>query len=210
MTYKLYLLYHDEDITNFHHPDIIPVKLNQTVYFESEFFRMLDISKIPDADTIGIITPTIEKKTKKSLSEFLSICELPIPHIQSFVHHEIRENDMLDLAVASHGEEFFTVWNYLLHSLHLKYEHGCQGFYSNTWIAPRNIFIEYVTIAKNAIQILDNSPKFIKDKLYSNSKYKIPTLKMMEVFKLSYYPLHPFIMERLICIFAHLKNKQLT
>ena len=77
MSTKLFLLYNDENISEYLHPDIIPLKLNQTPYFESEAFRMLD--DLPNAENIGFLTPSAKRKIKDfSIEKILKLNPDPI------------------------------------------------------------------------------------------------------------------------------------
>ena len=84
MVFKLYLLYSYENISSYLHNDIIPLKLDQTEFFESEAFRMLNESNLVQSDYIGFISPFVletEMKKEKSLDEY--ICKIKPTHTKS-------------------------------------------------------------------------------------------------------------------------------
>lgn len=204
MSTILFLLYNDEDISAFQHPNIIPLKLNQTEYFESEAFRMLEY--VPDADNIGLITPSIFKKvpglTLEKLFELkpdpISKLLLWLPNISGDV-----------LGEQYHGPNYTVLMMWLLEELKISTSviGKSQGFYSNLWIAKRDFFMDYLKLAKRAIEVIDNAPPHIKYILTSNPKYPgklLGTGVLEKRFKKSHYPWQPFLIERLICIFAHL------
>ena len=206
-TTKIFLLYHEEDISIFNHPDIIPVKLNQTEYFESEFFRMIHPEDIPNVDNIGIITPSLFKKCKDITLDRLFEMR-PNPHIvKLFPTSEPCENN----ATGYHGIFFVVLWSWILEQYDISYlnfnEYPC--FFSNLWITKRNLFIEYLAFAKNTMNLIDNAPLRIKEVLETNPNYRDSKLsrEILELrFGKSYYPWQPFLMERLICLFIHLKE----
>ena len=65
---KYFLTYHQEDIKQFNHPDIIPLKLDQTEYFEYESYRMLKPEDIPD-----VLRSNFKIPSELELSELLRI-----------------------------------------------------------------------------------------------------------------------------------------
>ena len=206
-TTKIFLLYNDEDISAFSHPDIIPVKLNQTEYFESEFFRMIEPADIPNADNIGIITPSLFNKCKGiTLDELFKM--KPDPYIvKLYTTNEPCENN----ATGYHGIFFIVLWSWILEQYDISYLNFNEypGFFSNLWITRRDLFIEYLGFAKNTIKLIDNAPLRIKEVLETNPNYghaKISTDILQRRFGKPYYPWQPFLMERLICLFIHLKE----
>jgi hypothetical protein len=204
---KIFLLYNDEDISAFNHPDIIPVKLNQSKYFESEFFRMIEPEHIPDVENIGIITPSLFKKCNGiTLDSLLKM--RPNPYIvKLYSMNEPSENQ----ATHYHGIFFIVLWSWILEQYDISYLNFNEyaSFYSNLWITRRDLFIEYLSFAKNTMKLIDNAPLRIKEVLETNPNYghaKISTSVLELRFGKTYYPWEPFLMERLICLFIHLKE----
>ena len=73
----------------------------------------------------------------------------------------------------------------------------------------RPIFLEYLSLAKQAIKCLDSPPPHIQYALKTDPLYTgrlIGTGILEKRFGKPYYPWQPFIMERLICAFAYLKE----
>jgi hypothetical protein len=204
---KIFLLYNDEDISVFNHPDIIPIKLNQTEYFESEFFRMIEAEDVPNADNIGIITPSLFKKCKDITLDTLFKMR-PTPYIvKLFTTNEPCENN----ATMYHGIFFVVLWSWILEQYDISYLNFNEypAFFSNLWITRRDLFIEYLAFAKNTMNLIDKAPLRIKEVLETNPHYgdaKISTEILELRFGKSYYPWQPFLMERLICLFIHLKE----
>jgi hypothetical protein len=203
----LFLLYNDEDISQFKHPNVIPVKLNQTKYFESEFFRMIEA--LPQAENYGIITPSLFNKmtVKKSLDQLITAMPNPIIKLYD-VHPRVG---CYALASYYHGEAFSRTWNWMLdqHGISQETNSKYAGFYANLWISKRDFFIEFLAFAKKTIQMLENAPPEIQELLNSDSKHVgslCGTGKLKEKFGYDWYPQHPFIMERLICLFTFLKS----
>lgn len=208
MTTKIFLAYHNEDISQFNHPDIIPIKLDQTEYFESEIFRMLTPDMIPDADYIGLITPSIFRKVPSLTIETL-FTQKPDP----FAKLSLWLPDALcdSIAVKYHGQMYMVIYLWLLEQLNIPMTivNKYTAFYCNMWITKRPIFLEYLSLAKQAIKCLDSPPPHIQYALKTDSLYPgrlIGTGILEKRFGKPYYPWQPFIMERLICAFAYLKE----
>ncbi len=208
MKTKIFLAYHDEDISAFNHPDIIPIKLEQSEYFESEIFRMLTPDMIPEADNIGIITPSLFKKVPSlNLETLFTQNPKPFTKLLLWLEHEPCDS----LATRCHGQMYMVINIWLLQQLNLPLNviNKYKGFYSNMWITKRELFLEYLALAKQAIRHLDSPPPHIEYALKTNPLYPgklLGTGILEKRFKKSYYPWQPFLLERLICLFAHLKQ----
>jgi hypothetical protein len=208
MTTKIFLAYNDEDISAFQHPDIIPIKLDQTEYFESEIFRMLTPDMIPEADNIGIITPSLFKKVPGITIDSL-FTKNPDPFVKLLLWQEHIPADVL--AVRYHGNMYMVINTWLFEQLKfpLSIVNNFKGFYCNLWITKRSLFLEYLEVAKRAIKHLDSPPSHIQNMLTTDPLYRGKLMRtgiLEKRFRKPYYPWQPFIMERLICAFAHLKE----
>ena len=208
MTTKIFLAYNDEDISRFNHPDIIPVKLNQTEYFESEIFRMLTPDMIPEADNIGIITPSLFNKVPGITIDSL-FKQRPEQFTKLLLWQDQVSADTL--ALRYHGQTYVVINLWLLEQLKfpLSIVNNYKGFYCNLWITKRSLFLEYLEVAKRAIKFLDSPSPHIQKALATDPLYRgklMGTGILEKRFGKHYYPWQPFIMERLICAFAHLKE----
>lgn len=206
---KYFLTYHEEDIQQIMHPDIIPLKLDQTEYFEYESYRMLKPEDIPDVKYIGFISPKVLIKSKYKTVESLFTVDTSI----SFRNISIRENckPCEEFAAKNHGANFMILWTWLWIQLGipLTIMNTYPVFYCNCWVADRDTFISYLEFAKKAMKIIDNAPEDIKEILNTDPKYKgALTGKgiLEERFGKPYYPWQPFLMERLVCVYAHIKQ----
>jgi hypothetical protein len=201
---KLFLLYYNEDISDYNHPDVIPLKLTQTPYFESEAFRMLE--DLPNAENIGFLTPSAKNKIKDfSIEKILNLNPDPITFL--YVINKQIEKD----SVLYHGKNFLTVWKYIFntHSLSYSIMNTYIGGYSNLWVAKREFVVEYLKFAKKTMFFLDTSPTLIQNIIFSDSNYRgklMDTGILNTRFGFNHYPWHPFILERLINLFAKIKN----
>jgi hypothetical protein len=211
---KIYLLYSYENIDKYKHPDIIPLKLVQSEYFESEAFRMLHVEDLPECQNIGFVTfKGLEKITTDiSFNIFMDTTKKNIKEITPFINIPISLNQ----AIISHGENFRVLWDYLSDRLYTKQKYSYNNFTAyirNCWIAPFNIVAGFLRFAKKAFQILSDAPPPIKKILYSDSKYKGDLLGKgcLKKFGVPYYPFHAFIFERLIWLYKFiLQNPKKT
>lgn len=206
---KYFLTYHEEDIQQFNHPDIIRLKLDQTEYFEYESYRMLKPEDIPDVKYIGFISPKVLKKSKYKTVESLFTVDTSKP----FRNISISENckPCEEFAAKNHGIDFLVLWTWLWIQLGipLNIMNKYPMFYCNCWVADRDTFISYLEFAKKAIKMIDNAPEDIKEILKTDPKYKgaLTGKGILEKrFGKPYYPWQPFLMERLVCVYAYIKE----
>jgi hypothetical protein len=201
----LYLLYNNEDISAFRHPQIIPIQIKaQNEYFESQAFR--EIGVLPDVENIGFITPSFFRKQKLTLDElFLKVGEGPLNKTLGLVE---AEDNRLAFLTKFHGENFITIWRWLISELGYK-DHintDFKGFAANTWVSNRAFVLNFIRVARQAMDLCDNAPPHIKGLLYSDTHYNGSVKhKMLAKFGIPHYPFHPFILENLACFLAHLE-----
>jgi len=216
MSLTLYLLYRDEDISQFNHPHITPLKVEKaSKYYESEIFNQIDIDNLPQTEKIGFITPSVFRKYgKRDLDLFVTqLQNLPNNRIVPIAYNP---NPCPSEAVYAHGQTFVDLWSWIIESLGYssttndKFHVIC----CNMWIAPRDAFIDYVLLARKAMKNIDNAPQEIKDKFFSDSNYfkwggKLTPKECMEKFGVPHYPYHPFLLERLISFFKYIYENKL-
>jgi hypothetical protein len=201
----LYLLYNDEDISAFTHRQVIPLQIKaQNEYFESQAFR--EIGVLPDVENIGFITPSFFRKQKLTLDElFLKVGNGPLHRTLGLVE---AEDNRLAFLTKFHGENFITIWRWLISELGYK-DHintDFKGFAANTWVSNRAFVVNFIKVARRAMDLCDNAPPHIKELLYSDTHYNGSVKhKMQAKFGIPHYPFHPFILENLACFLAHLE-----
>lgn len=193
-----FMMYYDEDILSeygIYHEFMTYIKLEpQTVYFESQGFRLIE--NIPDFEYIGIITPSLYRKTKLTIKQIIEKVNQ-----EDLIPLYPGNQDLLTQAIESHGKNFEIIWIWLMKSLNIKIR-KLKVFYSNLWVLKRSKFIEYINLARKAMDLLDNAPDNIKILLNSDAKYitgKLSAEALLKKTNYKYYTYYPFIMERLIC-----------
>jgi hypothetical protein len=201
----LYLLYNDEDISAFRHSQVIPLKINaQNEYFESQAFR--EIGLLPDVENIGFITPSFFRKQKLTLDELL--LKVGGGRLQKTIGLVEAEDNRLAFLTKFHGENFIKIWRWLISELGYK-DHvndDFKGFAANMWISNKEFVVNFIRVARRAMDLCDNAPPHIKELLYSDTHYNGSVKhKMLAKFGIPHYPFHPFILENLACFMAHLE-----
>jgi hypothetical protein len=175
----------------------------QTINFESEGF--LKITEIPDKKYIGILTPSITKKTGLKINDILEKIEYYDCDIISLYY---SGENVINQAKKTHGDNFVRLWNWLLTELNIPIEIEIPSFFSNLWIIKKEYFLEYLIFIKKVKDILDNSPEDIQILLKNDSLYNgnITPYNLLIQTGYSYYTYYPFILERIICLFVKINN----
>jgi len=202
---RIYLLYNTENIDEYlTDPRIFPLKLEpQGEFFESEAFRMLNISDIPsEIEYIGFITPSFFRKTRLTLKDIAPPQNRK--NIRAFWAKRNGGESYIDQGARYHGAIFRRIWDWLIENLGYNSEgitYKQYHIWSNMWILSRGNFEIYLEIAKKAVNLLDNAPPHIKSLLFSDALYyegKLSSDRLLKLCGTQHYPFHPFIMERLI------------
>lgn len=82
-----------------------------------------------------------------------------------------------------------------------------KPFYCNYWIMKRNIFLDFCKVARKAVSLIETD-ELLKKWMHADAKY-IGRVSMTELVGMSgqpYYTFHPFVMERLVCIYCLAEN----
>jgi hypothetical protein len=166
---------------------------------------MITPDMVPNVDQIGCITPSfLDKYHFLTLDDVLNVqvekgfhkfFEISIPCEQFFGHDQSPQ---------------IAIWRWMIEELGLSWTYNkYNGFYSNFWITTREAFVEYIRFAKKAIHLIDNAPPHIKTLLDTHSGYNgklIGTGILEKRFGKSWYPWHPFILERVVCLYSYVKE----
>jgi hypothetical protein len=108
-----FLLYYNEDISEYNHPNVTPIKLSEEyfLFFESRGFLQLDISNLPDVDNIGFITPSFYRKSGIQNLDEISNITLKNNEIIGFFLTNVSTTCLRE-AVGNHGQNFTIIWTY--------------------------------------------------------------------------------------------------
>lgn len=83
-----------------------------------------------------------------------------------------------------------------------EYINEILAFFSNYWFVKPKVLQKYVYWLNVVVGIMDSDE--IKSNINENSKYKLTSQKLTPIFGHPWMTWHPFILERMICIYAHL------
>lgn len=195
------MYYKEEPLAEYgiYHEFMTFIKLEpQTVYFESNGFRL--IKSIPNVEYIGILTPSLYRKTKLSIDDIIDKVKKNPNDLTPLYY---GGQDLMEQAKKCHGHKFEIIWKWLLNKLSLKPK-NIKTFYSNLWVLKTGKFHMYLSFVKKIFNILDNAPDEIKILLESDANYCTGIVKPIDLLKntgFPYYTFYPFIMERIICLF---------
>ena len=206
-TIHFYMFYYSEPVeTDFgKYSNVIDfIKLEpQTKYFEGAGFSK--ITNIPNKKYIGILTPSITKKTGLSIDFIVDRINY---HDADIIPLFYYGTNVVDQAVIYHNEKFRIVWNWLLNQINFPTDVEIPSFFCNLWILKKKYFLEFLFFINKIILILEGSPPEIQMILNSDSMYegRISREDLLLKTGYSYYTYHPFMTERVICLFAKIKD----
>lgn len=207
-----YLLYYNEDITSYTHPNITPLKLSEDnkVFFESRGFLQLDLEALPQVDNIGFITPSFFKKTGIDNIDEICTIELHAHTAIGFFNTEFAEI-CLHLSKLCHKDTFSVLWNHILQSLDLGDYVGRDfiSTYSNMWVMTRANVIKYILFIRKMIAVMKSLSDDMNTLLLGDSDYKGKLLvdnKIQEIIGYPHYTYHTFLCERAIGLFAMINS----
>lgn len=207
--YQVYVCFHDDStalVTQnilYRHPWMTPFKLNSTKYFESEFFATVEVD--PSAKYIGMFTYSIlEKHQKIFKTNILKILEESNEDVITFnFQPEKIKNTNKD------HPKFCEIWIRLVNKLLPDCGENplCDSimlFFNNFWVAKPHIVKEYQEFLKKAMVFLEEDPFVYEDACYVSGT--LSKNRLFEINGTGNYTYHPFVLERLPCLFFWYKK----
>jgi len=211
MSINCYVCHHEtdesrllaEEITR-RFPFMKTYKLNSTKMFESEFFMNVDVDE--SCKYIGMLTYRVTSRPQ--------VIMLNIGYILSYSDSDVvtvnyNMGDGLTKAELFHTG-FKNIWlklmKILLPELSEKdvWNDQIPMFYNNYWYAKPKVILEYREFLKKAVDALEEIPEVYQDSGYSVGN--TPKDALEKITGKPYYTFHPFILERLPCIFVWYKK----
>ena len=130
--------------------------------------------------------------------------------IAAFYHIDMN---MIDRTTYYHPK-FRTLWIKILSKLGYSIDqilnNNIKGFYCNYWITTPKLMLDYINFFKKVKNVINNYQD-IQDDLWSDSKFQSTTLltpeQCMQKFGIPHYPYHPFIYERMPCVYFEYNAK---
>lgn len=210
----IYLIYHDdrsyEVIEKYKDLPYVKLYFNETTkYFESRIFRYLLENKNEwiGKDYVGILTYSFERKIRTNLEIlFTRLTETIITNNSDliiFYNTNIPNVSVGSIVHPKQNEIFNHVLPKFDYNLPINYR-NIPAFFCNYFVTKTKWMEKYVEFAIKFMEYLDDSSDiYLQNLLNSNSCYigKVKKEKLLEITGFPYYTHHPFIMERLPCIF---------
>jgi hypothetical protein len=130
------------------------------------------------------------KEKNYTYFEVINLCEpLPKPYLEFTEHNH---------------KGFMDLFTSICSDLGLKVNEPKHTIYSNFFIAKKEVFIEYQNLLKKAVELLETK---YKKGAWTDSGYNaLTTERLKEVTGLDYYPMHTFILERLLSVWIDNKG----
>lgn len=202
--YQVHLCFHD-GVENFvesvlyRHPYMIPYRLHSTKYFESEFFMNVDVDM--SADYIGMVTYSIVHKPNIFKTNILKILESATEDIVAF---HVLPSERIEETDKDHPK-FTRIWKRLAEKLGVSPECHEPMFFCNYWVAKPEVVKKYQEFIKKAVELLEED----SENVYDDACYvsgKLSKEKLIEITGRPHYTYHPFVLERLPCLFTHVNS----
>lgn len=186
-----------------------PILLPQTYWLEgimyvSELMRRYDEWK--DLDYVGCIAHTAHTK-QPNIHEIDRIMEEGKTRgnqIVAFMGRRVVDlvmnGEMYHPGFRDAWREVWTCLGYDPDEMSLP----CFAFFCNYWCATPDVMVTYCKLLARLETDLRDSP-MLKDTLWRDARYgdaKLDRETLMQLFGVPYYPLLPFVVERMICAFV--------
>lgn len=213
--YQVYLCFHPEvaeetQCVLYKHPWLVPYRLNSTKYYEAEC--ILGINPDPECTYTGLVTYSILKKPHifrmnilKELEFASSSGAADVVTLNYHPHHRFEH------VVNDHTPKFLRIWDRLVAKLFPfgdSEDSEMEMFYNNYWVARPSIMSEYQWFLRRAVELLEDDPEVYDDACYVSGK--LSPEKLVEISGKPHYTYHPFILERLPCLFFWRNRKRFT
>lgn len=184
---------------------------NQTTkYLESGF--IVDIlptleHEWGDKDYVGTISWKAHTKTNISI-EHLDIALKNDIDLIYLMYNDSNFEGMFNEIDIYHP--FFTrIWKLIFNNYPDPFPKNIVPFYCNYWIAKPHIMKKYIDFANYIRNKIENDPE-INSLIQKNAMWTQPPHIYKMITGKKFYMYHPFIMERLACFFAYIKNLKIS
>jgi len=115
--------------------------------------------------------------------------------------------NMIDRTTYYHPK-FRTLWIKILLKLGYSIDQilntDVKGFYCNYWITTPKLMLDYINFFKKVKDVINNYQD-IQEDIWSDAKFQSTTLltpeQCLQKFGIPHYPYHPFIYERIPCVY---------
>lgn len=189
------------------------VTLEGDRYFESQIWRqqwrqMMKNDNWHKHDYVGMISYKYEQKTGNDMTDIYKASKEQCEHdVIAFYDYD---NDLLAHACHVHGNRFRSIWQQLLSPFFSDADinrRDLPAFYCNYWMAKPEWLSRYAAWAQSVMESIDDRHE-LNTLMFDDSKYcgRMPKDQLMRVCGKQHYTFHPFMFERLPCIYFYLSE----
>ena len=211
----LYVIYHDQESLDEARQMIkedwggraIMLKVGLDKYFENQFWplcnKLAAEANWENEDFVGLISYKYTRKTKSSLKNISDACrESADADVIALYDYDVN---LMEHACQVHGDSFRETWKTLLQGiLDDNDRDDLPAFFCNFWLAKPDIMKLY---AEFAVLMMGRMEKnYIMMNRNSRYRGRLNAEQLVALTGNDFYTLHPFIMERLPCLYLYHKN----
>lgn len=182
-------------------------------YFESQIWRhkwrqMMKEDDWESHDYVGMISYKYEQKTGNEILDIQRASKEQSEHdVIAFYDYD---NDLLAHACHVHGNKFRSIWQELLRPFFSDADinrRDLPSFYCNYWMAKPEWLRKYAEWVQTVMESIDTRPE-LDALMFEDSKYcgRMPKHQLLQVCGKQHYTFHPFMFERLPCIYFYLSG----
>jgi hypothetical protein len=209
----IYVIYHDDDSYKIAHstfseyPWAKLCKIQSSKYCENAIFDYLQKNDSWDQqDFVGIITYSYSPKcslpkllnTVANINQYDNVDLIALRYVDQHIyeHHAGLPSHIISIMVKMGYDN-------------INYDE-IKPFYSNYWIAKPAVMKEYIKFFNKVRDLMEHDP-VISITINGNSGYlKQVTEQQKIAFGYPWYTWHPFVLERMPCIFAYLHKLKIV
>ena len=216
--HKLYIMFHDEQSERAARlllsvPGTLPRKVGPSLFLESQVYTWLRANEQDwqNQDYIGILPYSICHK--QNITKDTDVAKLIRNHFQKAGDADVVsfyrrfKASMWKLTRVCHPK-LEGAWVALMSRMGVPYEAALSEsipFYPcSSWAAKPETMKKFIQFAERAMSIMGTDTK-VRTLCFENSTYWTPSClhheQLVRIFGVPYYPLFPFIMERLPCFY---------
>lgn len=187
------------------------ISIDTTVYLENIMYDSWLSTNINDwirYDYVGTLSWRSPIKIKMPELNSLKLAQKLEDNSFEIVSFNRIRKPLLKYAVSCHGDIYKSLWINILEQLGFNLgeilDSKIPNFVCNYWMARPTVMQKYIEFFHKVKNVIINNSD-IQNDLWSDSHYNgyVSKIKLMQIFNKPYYPMLPFILERLPCFFCY-------
>ena len=213
----IYILYHDDEsyliakkLEKYSWAKLIKIESNYL--FENIIFKYLNEHQDEwfNKAFVGILTYNAINKIK--IYDINNLAQLYY-NFDIISFNNYYYTSLINQATVHHPE-FKNIWIKIFNKLNIPENISTSSnipcFFNNYWMAKPDFMSKYINFFNTILNIINNDNQ-IKELIDLDSKYNgtLSQEKLIKIFGKPYYTYHPFIFERLICLYTFITNSKL-